>query len=309
VKLGIVSLGGKSSKAVAKAAKKYFDQVDLLDIRQFEVNLANSGPSVLYNQKSLPKYDCLYIRGSTKYSLIQYAITSVLQQSTYIPFQPRTFLLGHDKFLTLLELQKNKISIPKTYYVATKEIAKKTLDKAVRYPVIIKVPDGTHGKGVLIADSTKSAKTIVDMLEVFKKPYIIQEFVKTRKTTDIRAIVVGDKVIAAYQRKAAKGEIRANTHSGGTRKPHMLTPEQEKLAIKSARAIKADICGVDILNTRRPSVIEVNLSPSVHAGINEVTGVKISREIAKYLYQQTAQVYKVESQGAFKNVLDWILKK
>lgn len=299
MKLGIISLNGESSQMLAEECKKYFDKVDSLDIRQFEVKLSNKGISVTYEKKDLEMYDCLYTRGSFRYALLQRSITRSLNQDVYMPLKPQAFTLGHDKFLTLLELQKNKIPIPKTYYAATTKRAQKLIEK-VRYPIIMKVAKGTHGKGVMIAESIKSAKTILDLLEEFKEPYIIQEFVKTKGTSDIRVIVAGNKVVAAYKRKAANNEIRTNIHSGGERKPHTLTDEEKKLAIKSAQAIGADICGVDILNAKNPQVIEINLSPSLTVA-KEVTGKEVMKEIAKNLYKKTKE-FKEGSKAKKKKV-------
>jgi ribosomal protein S6--L-glutamate ligase len=239
----------------------------------------------MYSGEKLKKYDCLYIRGSYKYALIARSITRALNQEAYIPLKPQAYTIGHDKFITLLELQKKGISIPRTHYASTTKVAKKILNE-VEFPVIMKLSEGTHGKGVMIAESKKSAMTILDLLEDFHKPYLIQEFVKTKNTSDIRVIVARNKVLAAYKRVAMEGEVRANIHSGGTRQEHKITQKEEELALKSAEAIGADFCGVDILNAQEPSVIEINLSPAT-AGLEEVCGVNVSDLIAKELYNQT----------------------
>jgi len=287
MRIGIIGLGGESSLSLVKECKKFFDRVDFLDIKQFEVHLSNKGVAVTYEKKDLEKYDCIHIRGSHRYALLQRSITRALYNEVYLPVRPEAFTIGHDKFLTLLELQTNRIPIPKTYYAATTKLAKKLIEK-VKYPIIMKVAKGTHGRGVMIADSLTSAKTILDMLEEFKEPYLIQEFVKTKQTSDIRAIVAGNRIIAAYKRKAANNEIRTNTHSGGERKNHLLSEEEKKLALASAKAIGAEICGVDVLNAKKPSVIEINLSPSLSAP-TEVTGKNITKEVARYLYKRTKE--------------------
>jgi ribosomal protein S6--L-glutamate ligase len=143
----------------------------------------------------------------------------------------------------------------------------------------------------MIAESEKSAKTILDLLEDFKKPFVIQEFVPTNQTSDIRVIVAGNKVIAAYKRVAAEQEIRSNIHAGGTRLSHELTKEQEELALKSAEAIGADICGVDILDSKNPSVIEVNLSPAF-ARLQDITDINVPKKIAQILYLRTKRFKK-----------------
>lgn len=285
MKAAIISLKGTSSTAITEACQSYFDQVDHLSLRDFEVHISNGGIDLSYLKQKLEDYDCVYIRGSYKYAMLQRAMTRALSGSSYLPIKSSAFTLGHDKFLTMLELRRQGIAIPKTYYAASLKTARKILEQ-VDYPVIIKLQQGTQGKGVMIADSLTSAKTILDMLEDFKKPFIIQEFVPTSGTSDIRVIVAGEKIIAAYKRVAAKGDIRSNTHAGGTREPYTLTEEQEKLAIESAKAIGADICGVDILNAKEPSIIEVNLSPSFTIP-EEICDANIAQEIAAFLYTRT----------------------
>lgn len=299
MKIAIISLNGESSKIIAEECKKYFSTVDALNLKDFEVQV-NGKVKVVNCQKDLDKYDCIYIRGSYKYALLQRSITRALNQETYFPIKQNSFTLGHDKFLTLLELQKNDIPIPRTHFAATTKIAKKILDE-VDFPVIMKVSEGTHGRGVMIAESKKSAYTILDLLEDFNKPYLIQEFVKTKNTSDIRVIVFKEKIIAAYKRVACEGEVRANIHSGGTREPHDLTEEEAKIAIKAAKAIGADLCGVDILNAEKPSIIEINLSPGV-SSLSEVCNANVPNLIAKELYEQTKRFIKRKKERVKKKL-------
>lgn len=283
--IGIISLGGESSKKVAESCKKYFEKVDELDLRKFDIRLTDTEKIITYQGKPLETYDCLYIRGSFKYAFLQRAIAQYYAKKSCMPIYSKAFSTGHDKFLTLLQLQEEGVNIPKTYYTPNTKIANQIL-KNVNYPIIMKLQSGTHGKGVMIAESEKSAKGILDIIEAFQRPYIIQEFVKTENTSDIRVIVAGKKIIASYKRIATKGEFRANIHSGGKREIHKLTKQQEKLAIKSAKCIGANICGVDILNSKDPSVIEINLSPALKS-VEDFTQIKVTDEIAKYLFEKT----------------------
>ena len=296
LKIGIISLGGKSALKIAEVCKKYFSEVDLLNIKNFEIQI-NGELKILYDEEKLKEYDCLYIRGSYKYALIARSITRALNN---IPIKPKSYTIGHDKFLTLLELQKKGIPIPRTHYASTTKVAKKILD-SVDFPVIMKLSEGTHGKGVMIAESKKSALTILDLLEDFHKPYLIQEFVETKNTSDIRVIVAKNKVLAAYKRVAIKGEIRANIHSGGTREFHDLTEEEANLAIQSAQAIGADFCGVDILNAKKPSVIEINLSPAV-SELKEICKADVPELIAKELFINTKKFKKRQKEKARKKL-------
>ncbi len=296
MKLAIISLGGPSSISILEEAKQFFEKTDHLDIRKIQVE-ASDKLKVTYENKPLEKYDCVYVRGSYKYSMLQRSITRALNSEVYMPLKPEAFTIGHDKFLTLLELIKNKIPLPKTYLAANTELAKKLLDE-VNYPIIMKIPSGTQGKGVMFADSIASAKSMLDTLEVFKQPYILQEYVETN-ATDIRAIVVGNKVVAAMKRKAIKSELRANIHMGAQGQPYELNSDQEQIAIKSARSIGTEICGVDILDAGgKPQVIEVNLSPGLK-GITHFTKKNVAYNIAKFL-AKAAQEFKASIQE--KNV-------
>ena len=287
MKLAIISLGGKSSLSILKESKKYFKTADHINIKDIDVQGTSEDLIVNCKNKPLDDYDCVLIRGSFRYALLQRAIAMALQDKTYLPLKPTSFTLGHDKLLTLLALQKNKVPIPTTFFTATTEKAKMILEK-INYPIILKIPSGTQGKGVMFADSLESAKTVLDTLEVFDQPYIIQEYIET-DATDVRAIVAGQKVIATMRRKATAREMRANIHMGGVGEPYELDYDLEQMAIQSAKAVKADICAVDILESKGKSVvIEVNLSPGLE-GIQEATKKNVSAKIAKFLAKKTEE--------------------
>ncbi|MFH1770767.1 MAG: RimK family alpha-L-glutamate ligase [archaeon] len=285
MKAAIISLGSKSSKWTAEAMLKHFDEVDTLDLREIEINISGRKSEVLYQGTPIKKYDCIFAKGSFRYAPLLRSITSLLNKETYMPLSASAFTIGHDKLLTHLRLQQHKIPMPTTYLSATTEAAKKILEK-VNYPIIMKFPQGTQGKGVLVADSFASASSMLDALSALNQPFLIQEYVDTGGT-DIRAFVVGNKVIAAMKRKANVKEVRSNIHAGGIGEKVELNSLTKKIAIDAAHAIGADICGVDIMESAKgPLVIEVNLSPGLQ-GIYETTGIDIAGEIAKLLKEKT----------------------
>jgi ribosomal protein S6--L-glutamate ligase len=300
MKLAVVSLGGVSSLNIAKSAKEFFKISDHIKLKETEIHVGSKDLEVIYKNKKLEDYDCVYIRGSYKYLLLQRAITSALMKKTYTPLKERSFTIGHDKFLTAVELKKANIPIPGTYFASTTNDAK-TIIKNVNYPIIIKIPSGTQGKGVMSADSVASAKSILDALEVFKQPYIIQEFIDT-DSTDVRAIVAGNKVIAAMKRKATKQERRANFHMGGICEKYEMDYDSERVAINAAKALEADICAVDILEGNKPLVIEVNLSPGL-VGITKATKKNIPKIIAKALFEKTKEFKEKEKGEDYSNIL------
>ncbi len=282
----VISLGSKSSKWTANAMKEYFEEVDHLNIKHIEVNIGDKNP-ILYEGEPIKRYDCIYAKGSFRYNNLLRAITSILNKETFLPLSPFAFTVGHDKVLTHLDLQRYNIPTPKTYLTATPEAAKITLEK-INYPIIMKLPSGTHGKGVMYADSLPSATSMLDTLSALKQPFLIQEFIDT-DGVDIRAFVVGDKVVAAMKRIAVKGEKRANVHAGGTGEAVVPDYQTCKIAVDAAKALGMGICGVDILEgVKGPLIIELNLSPSLQ-GITKASGVNVADELAKYLFVKTKE--------------------
>ena len=299
MKLAIISLKSNSSNMLIEASKKYFSEVDALDLRHIEI-VVREKAEIFYEDEPLKDYDCIYCRGSSKYALILRSITEILNKKAYMPLAPESFTIAHDKFLTQLYLQKLKVDMPRTYLAATTKRAKELI-KRIHYPAIIKLPSGTHGKGVMFADSRSSASSILDTLEIFRQAYIIQDFIDT-DGKDIRAIVTGDEVIASMERSSARGELRANIHAGGKGKAITLTEEAKELAIKSARAIHADVCAVDILQGLKPLVIEVNASPGLK-GITEATKKDVAGEIAKYLFEQSSKFAASKKENNYSRII------
>jgi ribosomal protein S6--L-glutamate ligase len=301
MKFALISMGGTGSKLIAREASKYFTEVHEVDIKKIEVRVDGDKIQIFYEKKELPEYDCVYIRGSFRYALLQRSLSFALQGKCFNPISPESYSIAHDKFLTMLELSRLKVSMPKTYFAATTKQAKKLLEE-INYPIIMKIPSGTQGKGVMTADSLSSAKSMLDTLEVFNQPYLIQEFIDTN-ATDIRALVVGNKVVAAMKRKGKGAEIRSNIHQGGSGLSYELDYEAERVAIKAAKAVKAEVCGVDLLEGVKSSmVIEVNLSPGME-GIISATKKNVPDEIAKYLFEKTKEFKGEKSSGKYAEIV------
>ncbi|MBW2992061.1 RimK family alpha-L-glutamate ligase [Candidatus Woesearchaeota archaeon] len=302
MKAALISLRSKSSDMTVEAMRNYFDDVDDLDIRNLEVNLGVKAMELLYNGAPLKNYDCVYAKGSFRYAPLLASASSIMQnKGVYMPIDARSFTISHDKLLTHIELQKNNIPMPKTYLSSTPEAAKELLEK-LNYPVIMKFPQGTQGKGVMIADSLKGAKSMLDALSALKQPFIIQEYIET-EGVDIRAIVVGERVVAAMKRKATGEEIRANIHAGGKGEACELDSHTKKIAIETAKAVGAEICGVDILESAKgPTVIEVNISPGLQ-GITAATKVNVADKIAKYLFERTKSIKEGTKKAGTKKIL------
>lgn len=267
--------------------KEYFDEVDMLNIKDLEISFSGDKSEVLYQGEKLKRYDCILAKGSFRYAQLLESITAILEHGCYMPIKSSSFTVGHDKLLTQLALHQADVPMPKTYIVSNVDGAKSLLEK-INFPIILKFPNGTGGKGVLFADSMQVANGILDALSALRQPFLIQEYIETGGR-DVRAIVIGDRVVAAYQRVASAKEVRANIHSGGTGEPIELDAATKKLCIKAAKACGADIAGVDLLPSHRgPLFLEVNLSPGLQ-GVTATTNINVADLIAQFLYEQTRE--------------------
>jgi ribosomal protein S6--L-glutamate ligase len=179
-------------------------------------------------------------------------------------------------------LAQSGIPVPKTFLGNTydAEVLLKLFGNA---PVIIKILQGTHGHGVILAETPSSALSTIETLNTAKVRFIIQEYIEESKGSDVRAIVVDGKVVASMKRKSREGEFRSNLHRGGSSELLKLTPEEENVALAAARSLKLGVCGVDILQSKRgPLVLEINSTPGLE-GIETTTGIDISKSIISYI--------------------------
>ena len=150
-------------------------------------------------------------------------------------------------------------------------------------PLVIKLIEGTQGIGVVLAETYTSAKSMIEAFRGLSAHILVQEFIKESEGEDIRAFVVGNKVIAAMRRKAAKGEFRANIHRGGKSESVDLSPEETKTALLACKAVGLNVAGVDMLRSNSgPKVLEINSSPGLQ-GIESATGINVAAMIVEYL--------------------------
>lgn len=316
VKAALISLGSTSSKWTFEAMQKYFDEVDMIQLKDIEISITGKKAEILYKGASLPKYDCIFAKGSFRYSQLLRSLTTILEGKVYMPINPTAFTIAHDKLLTQLMLQQHNIPMPKTYISATVEASKEVL-RNMNYPIIMKFPQGTQGKGVMFADSFASASTILDAITSLNQSFIIQEYIETN-SSDVRVFVIGERVVAAMIRKGQGEEKRSNTHQGGLVEPIELDEATKEIAVKAAKATGAEICGVDILESGRgPLVIETNISPGLQ-GITKATKIDIADLIAQQLYKRTVEwkeekdvhtkqnvITEVENEGSIITTLDF----
>ena len=189
---------------------------------------------------------------------------------------------SRDKLHSLQLLAKH-VPLPKTAFAHTPEDIQKAIHELGGYPLIIKLLEGSQGKGVILAETPHTAVSIIDSFHCLRAPLLVQEYVAEAKGSDIRCFVIHDEVVATMQRQAQVGEFRANLHRGGKAEPVEITKEERAIAIKAARVMGLNIAGVDLLRGKDKSmVLEVNSSPGLK-GIEQASGVDIASKIIEFI--------------------------
>ena len=190
---------------------------------------------------------------------------------------------AQNKVRTLQIMNRKNVSIPKTVFSINPDNIEEQIEMLGGAPVIIKLQEGTQGLGVILADSKKSAKSIIDTFYNMDASILLQEFVEESNGEDLRIIVAGNRVVAAMKRIGVKDDFRSNIHRGGTAEPINLTSREIKMAIRAARFLSLPICGVDLIRSKKGALlIEVNSTPGLQ-GIEAYTKINVAIEIIKYL--------------------------
>jgi len=244
-------------------------------------------PQIYYNEQNLDVFDGIIPRIGAS---ITYYGAAVIRQfemmgvSTTIHSQ--ALLRTRDKLQSLQWLSKSGLGLPKTGFTNYSNEAERLINSVGGAPLVIKLLEGTQGLGVILAESKKAAKSVIEAFNKLKCRIMVQEFISESTGTDIRAIVIDGEVIAAMQRTAPEGEFRSNIHRGATAKKVTLDYAYEKAAIKACKVLGLDVAGVDMLISERgPLILEVNASPGLE-GIEKTTGINVAGKIVASLVKK-----------------------
>jgi ribosomal protein S6--L-glutamate ligase len=190
---------------------------------------------------------------------------------------------SRDKLRCLQLLSRRGIGLPVTSFAhSTKDVAG-VIELVGGAPLVVKILEGTQGIGVVLCETAKAAESVIEAFRGIHANILVQEFIKEAGGADIRAFVIGDKVVASMRRQGAAGEFRSNLHRGGTAEKVKLTPEERTTAVRSAKAMGLRVCGVDMLRSNHgPVVMEVNSSPGLE-GIETATGIDVAGAIIKFI--------------------------
>lgn len=300
MRIVILSKGGAnySTQRIKQVAKDRGHSVRIVNYAKCYVTVEKNNPVVHYKGEALTGFDAIIPRIAQSYTKYGTAIVRQFEmQGIYTTASSIAINRSRDKFRSYQLLAKAGVGIPKTVFARETADLDDVVEKAGGAPLIIKVARGTHGNGVVLAETRKAAQAVMQAFYVEGVSFLVQEFVKESAGTDIRAFVVGNRVVASYRRQSLDDDFRSNLHQGGEGRTVKLTPEEEKTAVRAAKAMNLPICGVDMMRSDRgPLVLEVNSSPGF--GIEKITGRDVATKMIEYVERNAKQRNKKDRIGA-----------
>ena len=273
-----------STNRLFNAGTKRGHRVDVIDYLRCYINIGENQTAIYYNGEKLGRYDAVLPRiGASQTSYGTAIVRQFEMIGNFIINKSDAIKSSRDKLRSLQVLAKHGIDMPITGYASHTMDIHDVIEKVGKTPLIMKLLQGTQGNGMVLAETMKAAESVMNAFKQVDADILIQEFIKESRGVDIRAIVVGKKVVAAMQRVAPEGEFRSNVHRGAATKHINLTPEEEEIAIKSTKVLGLSVAGVDLMRSKRgPLVLEVNSSPGLQ-GIELLTGADVAGEIISFI--------------------------
>lgn len=301
MRIAILSKGSLnySTRRLKEVAKARGHEVEVINYAKCYVSIEKNHPIVKYKGRSLEHFDAIIPRIAQSYTKYGTAIVRQFEnQGAFSTASSIAIVRSRDKLRAYQILAKAGVGIPKTVFARETANFDDVITLAGGTPLIIKVARGTHGNGVVLAETPKAAKAVMQAFYVEGVSFLVQEFVKESAGEDIRALVVGGRVVASVKRQSLDGDFRSNTHQGGAGTVVKLTDEEKKTAIKAAKAMGLPICGVDMMRGERgPLVLEVNSSASLKTP-ELITKRDVATKIIEYIEMNAKRRNKKDKVGA-----------
>ena len=289
MKLAILSRSPKcySTQRLVEAAKGRGLQARVLNTLKFAIDLKEGEPDLFYQSKPLSDYDAILPRIGASITYFGTAVVRQFEQMDVFTANSSAGIVNsRDKLRSLQILSRHQIGIPQTTFARDRKDILPAIERVGGAPVIIKLLEGTQGVGVILAETVKVAEAIIETLQSTQQNVLVQQFVSESRGRDIRAFVIGDRVVAAMRRVAQGQEFRSNVHRGGRTEQIELEPAYAETAVRCAQIMGLRVAGVDMLEgTDGPQVMEVNSSPGLE-GIESCTQLDIAGAIIDYMAAQ-----------------------
>lgn len=276
-----------SHKRLKEAAEKRGHELQIINTLRCYMNIVSQRPEIYYHNEKLPKFDAVIPRIGASITFYGLAILRQFEMMGVYPLNESVAIgRSRDKLRSMQILARDGIGLPVTTFAHDPKQTAEVLELAGGAPLVIKLLEGTQGIGVVLADTNRSAKSVIEAFRGANVNILVQEFIKEAGGTDIRALVVGGRVVAAMQRTGAEGEFRSNLHRGGSAAQVKISSLERATAVRAAKAMGLNVCGVDMLRANHgPVVMEVNSSPGIE-GVEKATGIDIAGIIIDFLEKE-----------------------
>jgi len=287
-----------STQRLFEAGQQRGHDMMVVDPLACYMNVTSHKPEIHFRGELLSGFDAVIPRIGAS---ITFYGTAVLRQFEMMGVFPANESVAisrsRDKLRALQILSRKGIGLPVTGFAHSAKMTQDLIRLVGGSPVVIKLLEGTQGRGVVLAESHKAAESVIDAFRETKAHFLVQEFIKEADGADIRCLVVGDKVVATMMRRAKPGEFRSNLHRGGVAQTIKITPEERITAARAAKALGLNVAGVDLLRSNHgPVVIEVNSSPGLR-GIEQCTERDIASMIVEFV-EMNAKPGKTRTKGS-----------
>lgn len=286
-----------STSRLVEACKQRDHTVDVLNTLKCYMDIAAHRPSVHYQGKALGPYDAIIPRIGASVTFYGAAVLRQFEMMGAYPLNESVAInRSRDKLRALQIMARAGIGLPLTGFAHSPDNTKDLIKLVGGAPLVVKLLQGTQGKGVVLAETHKAAESLIEAFRNLDANFLVQEFIKEAGGADIRCFVIGTKVVAAMKRQAKEGEFRSNLHRGGTASLIRLTPEERSTAVRSAKKMGLNVAGVDLLRSNHgPVVLEVNSSPGLE-GIETATGKDIADLVVQFI-ERNAKPHRTRTRG------------
>lgn len=286
MKIAILSRNSKlySTRRLVEAAEARGHEVDVLDVLRCYMNITSMKPEVHYKGENLTGYDAVIPRIGASVTFYGTAVLRQFEMMDVYPLNESVAISrSRDKLRALQLLSRRGIGLPVTGFAHRPDDVDDLIKMVGGAPLVIKLLEGTQGIGVVLAETAGAAESVIEAFMGMKANILVQEFIKEAGGADIRCFVVGEKVVAAMKRQGKEGEFRSNLHRGGSANLIRITPAERATAVRAAKTMGLNVCGVDLLRSNHgPVVMEVNSSPGLE-GIESATGKDIASLIIDFI--------------------------
>ena len=286
-----------STRRLVEAAKVRGHEVRVIDTLRSYMNITSHKPEIHYKGELLSDIDAIIPRIGASITFYGTALVRQFEMMGVFSVNESVAISrARDKLRSLQLLARKGIGLPITGFAHSPDDVPDLINMVGGVPLVVKLLEGTQGIGVVLAETRQAAESVIEAFYGLRQNIMVQEFIKEAGGTDIRCLVIGDKVVAAMQRCAKEGEFRSNLHRGGTAKLIKITPEERSTATRAAKVIGLNVAGVDIMRSNHgPLVLEVNSTPGLE-GIETATGKDIAGMIIEFI-EKNAKPGKTRTRG------------